>query len=208
MLHAARLIFEIIGTIAFAISGAMLAIHKHMDALGVTILGLTTATGGGIVRDLLIGTTPPSAFTDPRYAIIAIVTSIVVFIPYVRRAFDLHEKGLHFPIHLMDTLGLGVFTVVGVAIAHETIPNASFFMAVFVSTVGAVGGGVMRDMMAGTTPFIFVKHFYACAVLIGAMVCEALWAPLGDVVAMTAGAVVVIILRLLAAHYHWQLPRA
>ena len=94
MLHAARLIFEIIGTIAFAISGAMLAIHKHMDALGVTILGLTTATGGGIVRDLLIGTTPPSAFTDPRYAIIAIVTSIVVFIPYVRRAFDLHEKGL------------------------------------------------------------------------------------------------------------------
>ena len=208
MVRLAMLIFEIVGTISFAISGAMVAIHKHMDALGVTILGLTTATGGGILRDLLIGVTPPQAFRDPLYAIIAIVTAIITFIPVVRRSFDLHERQLNQILLLMDTLGLGVFTVVGVAAAHEAIPDASLFLTLFVSTVTGVGGGVLRDIMAGTTPFIFVKHFYACAVLIGALICELLWNPFGYVTAMTVGAVVVMILRMLAAHYRWELPRA
>ena len=78
-------IFEIVGTIAFAISGALIGLEKKMDIFGVAILGLTTATGGGIIRDVILGNTPPATFQNPTYAIVAILVSMLVFIPVVRR---------------------------------------------------------------------------------------------------------------------------
>ena len=78
-------VLEIIGTVAFAVSGAMIAMHKKMDIFGVVILGLTTAVGGGVIRDIILGITPPATFVNPVYALVAVGTSLIVFLPFVQK---------------------------------------------------------------------------------------------------------------------------
>lgn len=199
---------EIIGTVAFAISGAIVGIRKKMDIFGVAILGLTTATGGGILRDLILNITPPAAFRDPVFGAVAGIVSIVLFFPAVRRAFDNRGKIYDTILLLMDSVGLGLFTVVGVRIAQYAVTERNRFLVTFVGVLTGVGGGLMRDLFAGDMPYIFIKHFYACASIIGAWICVILWDAVGETLAMIAGALAVIILRLLAAHFHWSLPRA
>jgi len=202
------LIVELVGTMAFAASGAMTGIKKNMDIFGVCILGLTTAVGGGVIRDLILGNTPPATFQDPIYAAVAILTSLVLFLPRVRRLLMWDPMLYDLCLFLMDTAGLGIFTVMGIrtACAHE--PQANLFLLAFVGVVTGVGGGVIRDMMAGDTPYIFVKHIYACASLVGALVCGLLWHRVGDVPAMLAGAAVIFLIRGLSAHFRWNLPHA
>lgn len=201
-------IFEIIGTVAFAVAGAFVAVEKKMDVLGAMIMGLTTAVGGGVLRDLLIGNIPPAAFKDPVYAIIAIATSLVVFWPKVRMVVNAHQAAFDRTLLIMDTLGLGVFTVVGVATCNQTVADSGLFLPIFVGTITGVGGSILRDVLAGNTPYVFVKHFYACASILGAMGCALTWEKLGNVISMIVGAAIVMVLRLLAAHFRWKLPRA
>ena len=202
------LILEIIGTVAFAVSGAMTGLSKKMDIFGVVILGLTTAVGGGAVRDVILGLTPPAMFTNPIYAAVAAVVSVIVFLPAVRRWLTTYHRASDLVMLVMDSLGLGVFTVVGIQRAYTATDHRGFFLLVFVGVVSGVGGGLMRDVMAGNTPYIFVKHVYASASIIGAILCVVLWQPLGATTAMVLGAAVILAVRLLAAHYHWSLPRA
>ena len=202
------LILEIIGTVAFAVSGAMTGLSKKMDIFGVVILGLTTAVGGGAIRDIILGLTPPAMFTNPIYAAVAAVVSVIVFLPAVRRWLTAYSRASDLVMLVMDSLGLGVFTVVGIQRAYTATDHRGFFLLVFVGVVSGVGGGLMRDVMAGNTPYIFVKHVYASASIIGAILCVVLWQPLGATTAMVLGAAVILAVRLLAAHYHWSLPRA
>ena len=202
------LILEIIGTVAFAVSGAMTGLSKKMDIFGVVILGLTTAVGGGMIRDLVLGLTPPAMFTNPIYAAVAAVVSVIVFLPAVRRWLTAYSRASDLVMLVMDSLGLGVFTVVGIQRADTATDHRGLFLLVFVGVVTGVGGGLLRDVMAGQTPYIFVKHVYASASIIGAILCAALWAPLGATMAMILGASVILTIRLLAAHYHWSLPKA
>ena len=202
------LILEIIGTVAFAVSGAMTGLSKKMDIFGVVILGLTTAVGGGAVRDVILGLTPPAMFTNPIYAAVAAVVSVVVFLPAVRRWLTTYHRASDLVMLVMDSLGLGVFTVVGIQRAYTATDHRGFFLLVFVGVVSGVGGGLMRDVMAGNTPYIFVKHVYASASILGAILCVVLWQPLGATTAMVLGAAVILAVRLLAAHYHWSLPKA
>ena len=202
------LILEIIGTVAFAVSGAMTGLSKKMDIFGVVILGLTTAVGGGMIRDLVLGLTPPAMFTNPIYAAVAAVVSVIVFLPAVRRWLTAYGRVREILMLVMDSLGLGVFTVVGIQLAYTATEHRGLFLLVFVGVVTGVGGGLLRDVMAGQTPYIFVKHVYASASIIGAILCAALWAPLGATMAMILGASVILAIRLLAAHYHWSLPKA
>lgn len=202
------LILEIIGTVAFAVSGAMTGLSKKMDIFGVVILGLTTAVGGGMIRDLVLGLTPPAMFTNPIYAAVAAVVSVIVFLPAVRRWLTAYGRVREILMLVMDSLGLGVFTVVGIQRAYTATDHRGLFLLVFVGVVTGVGGGLLRDVMAGQTPYIFVKHVYASASIIGAILCAALWAPLGATMAMILGASVILTIRLLAAHYHWSLPKA
>lgn len=202
------LILEIIGTVAFAVSGAMTGLSKKMDIFGVVILGLTTAVGGGMIRDLVLGLTPPAMFTNPIYAAVAAVVSVIVFLPGVRRWLTAYGRVREILMLVMDSLGLGVFTVVGIQRAYTATDHRGLFLLVFVGVVTGVGGGLLRDVMAGQTPYIFVKHVYASASIIGAILCAALWAPLGATMAMILGASVILAIRLLAAHYHWSLPKA
>ena len=198
---------EIIGTIAFAISGAVVGIQKKMDIFGVCILGLTASVGGGILRDLILNITPPAAFRNAVFAVTAILVSILFFIPAVRNAFE-HRKVYEALILIMDSIGLGLFTVVGVQVATAAMPERNLFLITFVGVLTGVGGGILRDVFAGNTPYIFIKHFYACASIIGAWTCALLWPLSGSVPAMIAGAALTVILRLLAARFRWSLPKA
>lgn len=199
---------ELIGTVAFAVSGAMLACKKNMDLLGVCVLGLTTACGGGVLRDVMLGRLPPTMFQDPVYALTAIAVSLVIFLPTLRRLL-LHNHRLYDLVLLLaDSAGLGIFTVAGVSTTVGAGYGDNLFFAVFLGTLTGVGGGVIRDVMAGMPPYIFVKHIYACASLLGAVVCALLWNVTGRTVAMALGAVLVFAIRLLAAHFRWSLPKS
>lgn len=144
---------EIIGAIAFAVSGALVGIRKNMDVFGVCVLGLSTAVGGGVIRDLILRETPPAMFTNPIYAIAGLATCLFVLIPEIRTMVERSE----FVLLLEDAVGLGIFTASGTMHALETA-DANAFLAVFVGVVTGVGGGLLRDVMASVPPYIFTKH--------------------------------------------------
>ena len=152
------LILELVGTLAFAASGAITGLKKNMDVFGVCILGLTTAVGGGVIRDLLLGITPPGTFQDPIYAVVALLTSLVLFLPRIRRLLMWDQRLYDLVLLIMDSAGLGIFTVAGIRIAYEHAARPTLFLLVFVGVVTGVGGGVLRDVLAGDTPYIFVKQ--------------------------------------------------
>ncbi len=203
-------VLEMIGTIAFASSGTMIGIRKNMDIFGVIVLGVTTAVGGGCVRDLILGIHPPKMFHDFSYVGVAITTSCLIFlvIYYKKRLLqsqfiEVYEKVLN----TLDAIGIGIFTVVGIRTAMTVFVDSNIFLFIFVGVITGVGGGVMRDVLTASVPFVFVKHVYACASLVGAVVYIALNERIEDVVAMMLSVTTVISIRLLATHYKWNLPR-
>ena len=200
-------VLEIIGTIAFALSGATVALEKKMDLLGIIILGLSPAIGGGIIRDLVLGIHPPTAFQNPVYAMVAIVAILIFCTPWVLDFFAKHRKLYDTLMLVSDAIGLGVFTAVGVAAAYELSDEYSMFLYIFVGVVTGIGGGVLRDTMASVPPYVFVKHFYGTASIIGAVCCVLCWKILGDSTAIMCCTVMVTVLRLLAARFHWKLPK-
>lgn len=203
-------IFELIGTIAFASSGAMVGIRKNMDVFGVNILGITTAVGGGCIRDIILGITPPQMFQNFSYVVVSIFISCILFSVFylnqgllASRFLERYER----IIISLDAIGLGVFTVMGIRTAIELSYENNIFLLIFVGMVTGIGGGMLRDIMADMTPFVFVKHVYAVASILGAVCYIILRNYIRDTIAVFIGAAVVIIIRLLAAHYHWNLPR-
>ena len=202
---------ELIGTVAFAVSGAMLAVKKELDIFGICFLGIVTALGGGTIRDLLLGITPPRMFYSISYVVLAVSASLVVFFA-VRFA---HKKDL-WSSHRMDTLltvsdavGLGVFAVVGTQAGISAGYGDNGFLCIFLGMVTGVGGGVLRDMMCADIPFVLRKHIYAIAAILGGgtyylLICLGV----GVVIATFIGMSATVILRLLAWHYRWNLPKA
>ncbi len=208
MLETIVFVFELIGTVAFAVSGGVTGLKKKMDIFGVVILAVVTAVGGGAIRDIVLGNTPPMTFRNPVYALVAVATGILTFIPAVRRLAGKNPKVFDIFLLVTDSVGLGIFTVMGIRTAINLNHGENLFLLVFVGVVTGVGGGLLRDVMAGNTPYIFVKHIYASASLAGAVLCVLLWKPLGSTAAMSISAVVIIIIRFLAARFKWSLPKA
>ncbi|MGN0164690.1 MAG: trimeric intracellular cation channel family protein [Lachnospiraceae bacterium] len=203
------LFMEILGTVAFSISGAIEAMKKEMDMLGVLVLGLVTAVGGGIIRDIIIGELPPVAFQNPRNAIIAVLVALCAFIFVAivsKMNKDIHSKIWDSALLISDALGLGAFTALGM----RSVQNLGFdnaFLLLFVGVITGVGGGLLRDIFAGNVPYIFRKHVYATASIAGAL-SYLLLDNLGHPqVAIIASVIIVLILRILAAKYEWNLPR-
>ena len=200
-------IFEWIGLISFALSGAMLAIQKEMDILGVCVLGAVTATGGGIMRDLILGITPPTNLKNPFPVLLAVGVSIIIFLPYIQKFLSGKPHKIYEKLMLVaDSLGLGLFTVMGVNVVYNTMEKPTVFMCVLLGVLTGVGGGVLRDILSNNKPYIFVKHFYACAAIIGALI-YVLLRPVNEFLAAALGACVIFVLRLLAAKYRWKLPK-
>lgn len=201
---------EIVGTIAFAASGALTGIQKRMDLFGVNVLGVTTAVGGGMVRDLILGINPPAMFRDSTYAVTAIAASTILFICiYIMQKKSVARNTARFNslLFLGDTIGLGIFSVMGSYAAVRAGYADNRFLIVFVGVMTGVGGGMLRDIMAGNMPYILVKHVYAVASLAGAMTFTLLLPYYDRLNCMVTGAAVVIVIRFLAAHYRWNLPR-
>ena len=204
-------VLDILEVVSFALSGAMLAVKKRTDLFGVIIIGIVSAVGGGVTRDVLLGQVPPAAFTDSRYVLAAAATSAALFAVarwkkeiYLRRT-DLVDK----VNNVADAIGLGAFSVTGVQAAVTAGYGEKLFFAVFLGVITGVGGGVLRDMMLGQVPFILVKRVYAVASILGALsyylLCRAGMAP---AMASVAGIALVFCVRMLATHYRWNFPRA
>lgn len=204
-------LLEVLGTIAFSSSGAMVGIKKQMDLLGVIVLGVTTAVGGGMLRDILIGVHPPALFTNPIYALLAFVTAVVLFLFVRIRNMNLEileSYGYERFMNLLDAIGLGAFTVVGIDTAIINGLEEYMFLTIFLGVITGVGGGLLRDIMAGITPVVLRKHVYACASIIGAF-CYVLFLHIStEGIAVIISATIIVLIRLVASHYKWNLPRA
>ena len=202
-------VFEVLGTIAFAISGTMEAVRHRMDLFGVAMMGIVAATGGGVIRDIIIGATPPAVFRNPGHAVLALCVSLVVFLLlrfwHRKTAGALHRFAhIYERIYLLsDTLGLAVFTMVGI----EAAGRANGALLLFVGVITGVGGGVLRDVLAGTVPSIFRKNIYALASAAGALADILLMKLVPHQLAMMIGFIVIVVIRLLAAHFRWNLPK-
>ena len=199
---------EMIGTVAFACSGAMVAIQKDLDLLGILVLGVTTACGGGMIRDLLIGSTPPTLFIHPVYVAVAAASTLILFlfVRFLHFSRNILQSALYdSALSLMDAVGLGTFTVVGINTAISAGFEEYRFFLVFLGVITGVGGGILRDIMANETPAILKKHIYACASLAGALL-YTYTRGLSRELSMVCSALLVVIIRILARKYRWNLP--
>ncbi|MGW0041581.1 trimeric intracellular cation channel family protein [Rhodococcus sp. NPDC003348] len=192
-------VLELVGVIAFAASGALVAVTKRLDFFGVCLIGVFTAIGGGVLRDVLLGITPPTSLNTWKYFTTALVTSVVVFFAHaaVRR--------LRREILVLDAVGMGLFASSGATIALDV--GASSQAAMLIGATTAIGGGVLRDILVNEMPLLLHRDLYAIPALIGSTVVVAC-AALG----LTANAGLVIgtvsasVLRLLALWRKWNLP--
>ncbi len=200
--------FEILGAIAFAVSGAMIALEKNMDIFGVCMLGIVTAVGGGFMRDITIGNLPPEVFTKPTFMLLALAVSIIIFFPFIRKKLFANRKLYDTMLLVADSIGLSVFTVYGAGVALDGGYSSNYILMLFVAVVTGVGGGVIRDILAGNRPYIFVKHIYALASIFGATVYYFINKYITSGVAFIVGFSVIFIIRILSAHFHWSLPKA
>lgn len=202
-------IMELIGTIAFAISGSLIAVRHSLDLFGVVLVGCITSVGGGIMRDLFLGKTPPSIFSNVIVLVIAAITSIVVFIVSYLNAnkFESFEKRIESINNFFDAVGLATFSAIGTEMACE---SGFLGMAIFSISMGlltGVGGGIIRDILVDSTPYVLTKHIYALASIIGSTIYYLIRINANKIVALIVAMPIIVIIRLLAAKYHWRLPK-
>lgn len=205
-------IIEHIGVIAFAISGALVAIDKEMDLLGVIILAFITSFGGGIMRDLILGLPIPLFFTESFTSLIVVclISSVLVlvFAMCFKRAFVKNEKMIDSINNYIDAVGLGAFTVSGAKLAISVGYTAPF-VPILMGVIACVGGGMIRDMMLNDVPFVLRKRIYALAAAAGSALYYTLWYfEANETVAMISGALVTILIRVLATIFKWNMPKA
>jgi len=192
---------DLLGTAAFAASGALAGVRRNMDVFGIMVLGLVTAIGGGTLRDLLLGDTPPFIFKDETYLYLSIVVSLLVFLFHRNLSWFAH------PLTFFDAVGLGTFVVIGTGKALDF--HLGFVGSVMAGVMTATAGGVIRDILSNRVPMVLQKEVYASACLVGGTLLTVLhYFGMPRTWTLLASAFTVIILRLLAVRYNWSLPRA
>lgn len=192
-------VLDILGTIAFAISGALAAIRKRMDLFGVLIIAFVTAIGGGTIRDLLIGDTPVTWIRSltATYAIFFSAVFTIVF----RNKLDVIKTSLF----LFDTIGIGLFTIVG--IEKGMMFDLHPIICVALGTISACFGGILRDTFCNEIPVIFRKEIYATACIAGGLIFFLLreTSLQQDFIYLLTAATIICI-RLLAVIKSWSFP--
>ncbi|MGA1846719.1 trimeric intracellular cation channel family protein [Deferribacter abyssi] len=192
--------FDLVGTAAFAASGAIAGVRKKMDIYGITFLGVVTAVGGGTLRDIIVGRIPPFIFKDYNYLIISILVSVLTF--YFHYVIERRFKFLL----IMDALGLGIFTVIGTSIGLEY--NIGMIGSVFLGVMTGTFGGMIRDVLQHEIPLVLQKEIYASACLVGGILfISAKKIGVSDGVSILVSVMVVFIIRLLAILKNWNLPK-
>lgn len=191
-------LLDIIGTMAFAMSGALTAMNKKLDPFGVFIIAFVTAVGGGTLRDMMIGRTPVGWMQDLNYVYFICIGFVLAIV--FRKKLD----RLRTSLFLFDTIGLGVFTLIGLekGIATGLHP----IICIALGTMTACFGGVIRDILCNEVPVIFRKQIYATICIFGGIVFFALKkGNLNDDVLYVITSLVIIIVRLLAVKFRWSL---
>jgi uncharacterized membrane protein YeiH len=195
------LVLDLAGTFVFAVSGAMLGVRHKLDIFGVLVLSFAASSAGGILRDLMIGSTPPAAISDWRYCAVAIIAGLTIFFwhsPIGR---------LQTPILVFDAAGLALFAVAGTtkALAFRMNP----LMAALLGMLTGIGGGMMRDLLVARTPAVFQRDLYAVAALAGATLVVVGHRLAWSAVPTALGAAgLCFVLRVLAIWRSWSLPLA
>ena len=199
--------FDMIGTIAFAVSGALVGVARKMDIFGMAVLALATAIGGGIVRDVLLGYFPPNSLRNIVYVTVVLAVTVIVFLIYNSR-YRKHAMGPRSRASylLADALGLASFTVTGASAGFKLYPELPIFI-VLLGTITAVGGGIIRDMLAQRIPSVLKEDVYALPSIIGGIVYYLMVTSSWDSMAVYGAFTVVLVIRLLAIKYNWSLPK-
>lgn len=203
-------IMELLGTVSFAVSGTLVAISCGLDLFGVLTVGTITAVGGGIIRDVIIGQIPPTIFSKPEVLLIAIMTALIVFIiAYInsKRINDLSKKIDNINI-FFDAVGLAAFSVTGVEVTCTAGYNKNIVLVFVLGVITGVGGGVLRDVLVNEKPYILVKHIYAIASLLGAVAYYVIGIHFShELVGTIVSVLLTVTIRMLAAKFHWNLPK-
>ncbi|WP_159023849.1 trimeric intracellular cation channel family protein [Formosa sp. L2A11] len=192
-------IIDILGTISFAISGVLIALNKRMDAFGIIIIAFVTATGGGMLRDILIGNTPVSWMKNMTYVYVIVATTIIAV--FIKRKIDY----LKTPMFLFDTIGIGLYTLVGIQKGINL--GLHPIICISLGTMTACFGGVLRDILCNQIPVIFRKEIYATACIIGGFSFFLLRKlQLESNLIYLISGMIIIIIRLLAVRFKISLP--
>ena len=200
-MHPLVLGLDLLGTFVFALSGATLGVRKQFDLFGVLVISFAAAVSGGIVRDVLIGATPPAAISGWYYLAVSCLAGLIGF--YRGSAVE----RLRNPVQLFDAIGLGLFAVTGAAkaLAFGLGPVGAMLLGMLTG----IGGGIARDILAARIPVVLQSDLYAVAALAGAaVVVLGRWLGLPTAPLLVFGAVLVIFLRLMALRHGWRLPVA
>ena len=195
------LALDLAGTFAFALNGALTAVRAaRLDIVGVVTLGMITALGGGVLRDVLLGALPPATFSDFRYLVVAAAGGLIAF------GLSRQLERLAAPITVFDALGLSLFAVTGADKALDL--GTGIGQAVLLGTITAVGGGTIRDVLVRRVPNVLRSELYAIPALLGATVAVLITrAAVTPLAASLAGAVVCLVVRLLGVGFRLDAPR-
>lgn len=198
------------GIIAFSISGAMIAIEEDVDFFGVLLLGLITALGGGTLRDTLLGIAPSSNFYNYSGIVLSLFTAAMVFlIAYTHKEYYYnHVEKIEHINNVIDSVGLGIFSVYGVQVTLKTGYLTNVYLLVFMGMLTGVGGGLIRDMIVRRKPLIISKHIYAVAAILGSvcyLVCVSI--NIEEIAAVIVSVVFVVGIRMLATKKRLNLPK-
>ncbi len=203
-------IMEYVGTIAFSVSGALIAISCNLDIFGVVFVGVITAVGGGMLRDVLIGNCPPAIFSNMYVFSVAVFSAILVFIiAYInRKNFSIFREKIERINNIFDAIGLSAFTVTGTQIAIQAGYSDKILLVVLMGMTTGVGGGIFRDVLVSKIPYVLKKHVYALASAIGSLAyCIInLWFD-GEFVGTVVAIFVIFGIRMFSTAYHWKLPK-
>ena len=159
---------EVIGTIAFAFAGALVAIDNDLDLFGIECMAVMTACGGGMTRDIILGNTPPMMFRNPVYVTMAVATGFLTVIIYNKFIQSKYKERILDIISILDAAGLAIFTIVGMDLAIQ-LGYSGAFLICSMGVLTAVGGGLLRDTMVNVKPVILTKEVYATASMIGSV---------------------------------------
>lgn len=197
-------LFDIIGTIAFALSGTLAALNKNMHISGIVILSWVAGVGGGILRDVILGVNPPIAFLNPMYSYIAIGVGAIVLLFIKIDVQSKYDKRTALSIlDLADAVGLSVFLITGIIVA-KNIYGQNSFLCLVAGVLTAVGGGFLRDLCICQIPQVFVRNFYISSVIMGGLAYIATWNLFKEWQCMLLGAAITFIVRMLDIYFHWQ----
>lgn len=193
--------FDLFGTFAFAVSGALLGVKKDMDIYGMFVLAISVGVGGGTMRDMMLGRTPPFVLTDINYMLVIAAATLLVFF-----LNSIMEKNISMKtLNIADAVGLGVFTSIGANVALSC--HVEWYGIIFFGVMTATAGGMIRDTLAGEVPFVLKKEVYASASIIGGIIFIILYKTgVGLNMNILVTSIIVTLIRILAIYKDWHLP--